>query len=176
MERLTLHRPSQTDLAELHELHADERVWRHFPQGSHSSVEQTDELLAASIDGWERTGLDFWIARDDGDLVGMGGVRLVEYDGRPALWNVYYRVPPEMQGRGIALSLAQQGIAAAVAHSPQLPVIARMMSHNAGSISVARRAGLSEVWRGADSDDPTKTAVRYADRYPTPELVARWAG
>jgi len=163
-DRLTLTPVDPQDLDELHALHADPRVWVHFPTGRHTSREQTARQVAQFAADWERDGIGYWTARRraDGAFVGIGGVRL-----RPAgVLNVYYRLAPEQQGRGFAAELAREAVAAAGRTLPGVPVTAFLLEHNLASRATAERVGLELVWRGPDAGNPDPTAVRlvYADR------------
>jgi RimJ/RimL family protein N-acetyltransferase len=170
-ERLTLARPSEHDLPELHELHADPAVWTHLPSARHTSLAETRELIDRYQTGWEANGLDVWVARDTttGSLVGIGGPSL-----RGGLaWNLYYRLAPAAWGRGYAQELISAARAAASASAPDLPVVAFLLEHNEGSRRAAERAGLEVVWRGPDAGNPDPDAVRlvFADHPLTDEAL-----
>ncbi|SKB03556.1 GNAT family N-acetyltransferase [Aeromicrobium choanae] len=170
-ERLDLTAVSFADLAELHTLHADPRVWTHLPSGVHTTEQRTRADLEAYTADWERDGLGYWTARrrDDGDLVGIGGVRL-----RPTgTWNLYYRLAPDHQGQGYAAELVRAAIEAATAYDAETPVVAYLLDHNEASRRTAERAGLEQVWRGPDRDVPGGVRLVYADRSLPPETVER---
>lgn len=164
-DRLDLTAVTHEDLDDLYALHSDPRVWQHFPQGLHKDREQTARDVADYIEGWDRDGLAYWVARrrDDGAFVGIGGVRLTA-GGRA--WNTYYRLRPEQQGQGFATELAKAGHTAAAQVGPEIPVFAFLLEHNLASKATAERLGLSLVWRGPDSGNADPAAVRliYADR------------
>lgn len=163
-DRLTLARPTEQDLAGLHELHADPAVWTHLPSARHTSIEQTRELVERYSAGWDANGLDVWVARDTatGELVGIGGPSL---RGGVA-WNLYYRLAPAAWGRGYAQELIAAARAAVTETGSDLPVVAFLLEHNEGSRRAAERAGLEVVWRGPDAGNPDPGAVRlvFADR------------
>src|SRR5690606_14691278 len=128
---LELKTVSFADLAKLHTLHADPRVWEHLPSGVHATEQQTRAGLEAYIADWDRDGLGYWTARrrDDGELVGIGGVRL-----RPTgTWNLYYRLAPEQQGQGFARELVQAASEAAATVDPDAPLVAYLLEHNDAS-------------------------------------------
>ncbi|MCL3839146.1 GNAT family N-acetyltransferase [Aeromicrobium duanguangcaii] len=161
-ERLVLTAVSQDDLADLHALHADPRVWRHLPSGVHTSAQQTSDEITMYAADWERDALGYWTARrrDGGDLVGIGGVRL-----KPtATWNLYYRVAADHHGHGYAGELVQAAMQAAATVAPEAPVVAYLLEHNEASRRTAERAGLTQVWRGPDRDVPGGVRLVYADR------------
>ena len=163
-ERLTLSRPTDRDLPELHALHADPEVWRHLPSARHTEPSQTRELVDRYLAGWEVNGVDVWVARDTatGALVGMGGPSL-----RGGLaWNIYYRLAPSAWGRGYAQEIVAAARQAVSATGRDLPLVASLLEHNEGSRRAAQRAGLELVWRGPDEGNPDPDAVRllFADR------------
>ena len=163
-ERLTLSRPAEHDLPELHELHADPRVWEHLPAARHTAPEQTRALIDRYLVGWEANGLDVWVARDSetGSLVGIGGPSL-----RGGLaWNLYYRLSPSAWGHGYAQEIIAAARAAVAERGPDLPLVAYLLEHNEGSRRTAERAGLQVAWRGHDEGNPDRDAVRlvFADR------------
>ena len=174
--RLRLTRPAPADLPELHALHADARGYRHLPSARHATVARTEALLAGYARSWERHGLGPWVVRAaaDGRLVGMGGCGVRGDVG----WNLYYRLVPEEQGRGYAQEVIAAARAAAVQARPDLPVVAYLLEHNAGSRRAAERAGLTLVWRGPDAGNPDPAAVRlvYADRAASAAALAEFTG
>ena len=175
-ERLTLARPTERDLPELHDLHADPAVWTHLPSARHTALAETRELIERYQAGWEANGLDVWVARDTatGALVGIGGPSL---RGGVA-WNLYYRLAPAAWGRGYAQELIAAARAAASASAPDLPVVAFLLEHNEGSRRAAERAGLEVVWRGPDAGNPDPDAVRlvFADRVLSDEALRVFVG
>lgn len=168
-ERLTLSRPTERDLQELHDLHSDPEVWKHLPSARHTTLDETRELVDRYVAGWEANGLDVWVARDieTNALIGIGGPSL---RGGVA-WNLYYRLSPTAWGRGYAQEIIVAARAAASAAGPDLPVVAFLLEHNEGSRRAAQRAGLTVVWRGHDAGNPDPDAVRlvFADRPLTDE-------
>jgi RimJ/RimL family protein N-acetyltransferase len=146
-ERLRLRRPEPADLADVHRLHADPRVWLHSPTGAHRHVAESERMLARWIDHWDEHGYGYWLAEHAGRMIGVGGLMLLPgwLDGADVL-NVYYRFEPEAWGRGFAGEL----VAAALAAGPTLPAIARVRPTNTPSARVAERAGFE---RRPDLDD-----------------------
>lgn len=164
-ERLVLDHVRPDDVDQWYRIHADPRVWTHYPSGRHTDPSQTEELLRTSIDAWDEVGLSYWSVREEpgGPIIGCGGCRPVPDGDR---WNLYYRFVPEVQGEGYATELARAAIDAANRLDPDRPVVAYMIERNVASRRVAEKAGLIRVWVGADDGNPDPTAIRlvYADR------------
>lgn len=155
------------DVDDLFALHSDPRVWTHFPAARHDRIEQTQRLVDVAGKGWAANGLDYWSVRlgtggEGSTVLGMGGCSLRA--GRA--WNLYYRLHPDIHGNGYAQQLIGAARAGAAEHRPDLPVVAYLLEHNAGSRRAAERAGLRLVWTGPDAGNPNPAAVRliYADR------------
>jgi RimJ/RimL family protein N-acetyltransferase len=167
---------SLADLDDIYELHADERVWRHFPQGRHRDVEQTRARVLAMQNQWSRYGLGYWVARvrvpvgdlPAGSFAGIGGCG-VESGAR--WWNLYYRFRPEAQGHGLAAELAQLAVATAHSVAPDRPVVARLLEINVASRATAERTGLLLQRRGPEPGVPGVVRLIYADCALEPDLL-----
>lgn len=161
-ERLVLAAVSEADLADLHALSADARVWTHFPSGRHTDLATSQAQVESFAAAWVHDGLGYWTARlrSTGEFVGVGGC-MAKGD---LAWNLYYRFRPEAQGLGYAGELTQAAIHAAHEIDDR-PVVAYLLEHNVASRRTAERAGLSLVSRGPDYGNPDPTAIRliYAD-------------
>ncbi|RLZ03631.1 N-acetyltransferase [Kocuria tytonicola] len=168
--RLSLDLPTSSDLDSIHLIYSDARTWTHFPSGRLTSREQTDALLTRWIEDWQANGLGSWVVREAGRVVGHGGCTLQ----KDRYWNLGYRFAPEAQGRGLATELACAAVDAARRNRPDLPVVAKVLEHNAPSFSVAKKAGLSLRYRGTDRGNPDEQAVRLvlADRDLSDEVLA----
>lgn len=171
-ENLVLSRPESGDVAGLHAICSDPRVWTHFPSLRHTGVGQTRALVEQFMAKWDGDGLGPWIVRLPGDpaIAGHGGCS-VKGD---AFWNLGYRLSPDVQGRGFATELSCEAMAQAKEHRPELPVVAYLLEHNAASARVAQKLGLTLVHRGPDAGNPDKDAIRlvYADRQLSSEELA----
>ncbi len=162
-DRLVLHRPTASDLPELHALMADPAVWAHYPSLVHRDLAATEATVERWDESWRDHGLGVWAVRDhDGAFLGYGGCDLRD----DTYWNLGYRLRTEAQGRGYATEVARAGIAAARRLRPEVPVVAYLLENNAASAAVARHAGLVEVHRAPDVGNPDSDAVRLvcADR------------
>lgn len=163
-DRLELRPFSSDDLDEVYALMSDPRVWEHLPAGVHTSRRRTAVQLSREEQGWELDGLGYWTARlrEDGTFAGVGGCRLVN----TAVWNLYYRIRPELQSKGYATELARAALAAARAIDASLPIVASVFEHNAASRAVAAAVGLRLV-----SQVTGQAGIRllYCDRDVDPE-------
>lgn len=171
-DRLRLEVPHEDDLAGLHEIYSDPRVWTHFPTLRHTDPATTRTMLEGWIAAWARDGLGPWLVRlpDDERVIGHAGCSL-----RPAgWWNLGYRFAADVHGRGLASEAARVAVEQAGAVRPAAPVVAYLLDHNVASRKVAERLGMTLQHRGPDEGNPDPAAVRlvYADRDLTEEQRA----
>jgi len=173
-ERLRLAAPVEDDLAELHQLYANQRVWRDDPLSRHITPRQTTSMIRRWRAAWERDGLGMWVARsaapeNPGRLVGVGGTFL-RYG---VAWNLGFRLCPDDWGQGYAQELSRAAFAAARQVRAELPLTAYLLEGNTRSQRATERAGLHRIWRGPDAGNPDPRAVRllYADRDLSSTLV-----
>lgn len=167
--RLLLRPATMAEIDDIAALHADERVWRHRPEGRHLSKEYSRGKVIEMERQWARDGLGYWTVHlrepvaelPAGAFVGVGGCAVDTGNG---WWNLYYRLRPESQGHKLATELSRAAVAAAHAVDPTRPVVASLVEANHASRVTAERAGLRQQWRGADHDDPTVIRLIYADR------------
>jgi RimJ/RimL family protein N-acetyltransferase len=167
---------AMADLDEIAALHADERVWRHRPNGRHTSVEQTRVKVLAMEQQWAYDGLGYWTARlrepladlPAGAFVGVGGCAI---STGTTWWNLYYRFRPESHGHGLATELSRAALAAARSTRPVRPVVAYLLEENVASKATAERASLDLQWRGSDAGDPDAVRLVYADRPLDPDQL-----
>ena len=176
--RLALDAATTDDLEDMFTLHADPRVWTHFPSGRHRDPAATRRLLVTNEKAWSQDGLGYWVLRllaDDppglrsGAAIGIAGCAR----GSADVWNLYYRLTPPAHGRGLAGEVAAQGMAAARSVEGSRPVVASLLEHNHASRRTAERLGLSLAWRGRDLANPDADAIRllYADRALHPDVL-----
>lgn len=123
------------------------------------------------MDGWQRVGLDNWVARHrvTGAFVGVGGASARDSKA----WNVYYRLAPDAWGNGYAQEIVQAARIAAGMRAPELPLVASLLERNEGSRRTAERAGLTIQWRGSDGGDNGTETIRliYADRQISDDVI-----
>lgn len=162
-ERLILRPVCAQDVDLVYSVNSNPKLWGHFPSGMHTSTDQTASQISSILKDWAEHNLGYWTATlHNGSFVGVGGCAV---RGGVA-WNIYFRVLPDHQGKGLATELATAGLRAAKVVQPELPVTATLLEDNFASKAVAEKLGLNLVWRGADAGNPDHTKVRliYADR------------
>jgi ribosomal-protein-alanine N-acetyltransferase len=140
-ERLRLRRPTGEDAPALVAVHTDPRVYRHSPDGT-PSPGKARRMAAEFIDTWERHGIGFWIVEHDGTAVGAAGVKPTRLAGRDC-WNLYFRLVPEMWGRGLATEAAQEAIVVAGELQPDWPVLVATRPGNDNAVGLAGKLGLT---------------------------------
>ncbi|ADG77181.1 GCN5-related N-acetyltransferase OS=Tsukamurella paurometabola (strain ATCC 8368 / DSM / CCUG 35730 / CIP 100753 / JCM 10117 / KCTC 9821 / NBRC 16120 /NCIMB 702349 / NCTC 13040) OX=521096 GN=Tpau_0540 PE=4 SV=1 [Tsukamurella paurometabola] len=170
MDDLNLCRPTEADVADLHVIVSDPRVWTHYPSLRPSSIDQTRSLVNRWMMQWEVDGLGPSIVRNRDSIIGYGGCDR----RRGAFWNLGYRLAADVQGRGLATMIAQAAVDAARRHDDSLPVVAYLVEHNRASARVAEKVGLSLVHRAPDAGNPDPTVIRlvFADRPLTAEELS----
>lgn len=135
------------DLPAVLAIEADPATNKHRPGGP-PSAEDVEEHVRAWVRMWGEHGVGYWVAEHRGEVVGLVGVRPLDFHGR-SCWNLYYRFSPSVWGKGLATEAASEAVAVAKAQEPVLPVIARTRPSNAAAVRVAERVGLE---RRADLD------------------------
>ena len=139
-QRLSLHRVSMDDLDEFIALHAVEDKPR--------PVEQTTRLLRDFCAVWESGEHGYWKIVFGDRTAGFGGVKPKTWRGRH-VWNLYYRIWPDLQGKGLATETARAAISVAAQRHPDWPVLVETRPDNAAAIKVAEGAGMT---RHPDAD------------------------
>ncbi|MTD13739.1 GNAT family N-acetyltransferase [Nakamurella sp. YIM 132087] len=158
------------DAAVVHELHGDPATNRHNPFGASPDRAAS----AALLDGWlehrRAYGFGYDLAVVDGQVAGICGARHDVWRSLPVL-NLYWRLLPEFQGRGLAPALGRHALRMAAAAGGGTPVVARMLAGNTGSRRVAEQLGLH---RRPDLDGPGHGAdwILYADLPTAAERLA----
>lgn len=178
-DRLLLSRPVPGDLAAVFRIHADPRVWTHFPSLRPSDPDEIETMMARWRRSWERAGLGTWTVRlrETGEMIGNGGCTLLAPDPddpEAHVWNLGYRLSADHHGHGYATELARAARTAAAGIAPERPVIAYLVEHNRASAAVAEKAGLTLVHRAPDAGNPDPAVMRlvYADRALTDAQLA----
>jgi RimJ/RimL family protein N-acetyltransferase len=143
-ERLLLRAFRESDLDAVFALHNDPLASRFDPSGPLRSRDAARELLALWLADWSQRGIGYWaVERREapGVVVGTGGLRHKEVEGRPVL-NLAYRLTPSTWGSGYATEVARAALKVAREHLPAVPVVAIIHPDNTPSIRVAERLGL----------------------------------
>ncbi|GAA4046011.1 GNAT family N-acetyltransferase [Nonomuraea soli] len=138
---MSLDRPSITDLADVHEIHADPETNRFNPAGPSPDLATTRQMLAGWLADWREHGVGYRMVRllDAPRVIGVAGLRQTELDGE-VVRNLYYRFRPSAWGQGYALEAARAAIAGGEGDGP--PVVALIRPGNLASRRVAEGAGL----------------------------------
>jgi ribosomal-protein-alanine N-acetyltransferase len=138
-------------------VHGDPRVYELDPHERHPNVEHSRRFLAPLREHWTRFGFGYWavlVPRAwwpggpegaglwDADRVhaGVGGIQHHSVAGRPVL-NVYFRLAPAIQGRGVAGYIVATSIRMAPHVAPGVDLVIRTRPANIAARRVATRAG-----------------------------------
>ena len=143
-ERLLLRRIRESDLEAVFALHGDPEMNRFHPAGKVRTLEGSRELLALWLSDWSEKGVGYWAVErreEPGVVVGFGGVRHKELEGKPVL-NLAYRFALHTRGSGYATETARAALRLAREHLPDVLVVAIISEQNAPSLRVADRLGL----------------------------------
>ncbi|WP_157076289.1 GNAT family N-acetyltransferase [Alicyclobacillus kakegawensis] len=142
-DRLILRTPRHGDESAVFAIHANPETNQHNPAGPMRDLTEAQECISQWIDDWSVHGIGYWCVStlDDPQIIGVSGVRVMEWSGRQVL-NLYYRFAPDAWGKGYATEVAREDVKVANSYLPGLPVIARTRSTNLSSMRVAERVGL----------------------------------
>lgn len=107
-ERLLLRRLRPEDLPVVVQIQGDPAANRHNPIGT-ATPSRIAQQLRCWLADWAEHGVGYWLVVDaaSAEAVGIGGLRPIEHEGRPAL-NMFYRFRPSAWGRGLALEMAHR--------------------------------------------------------------------
>jgi RimJ/RimL family protein N-acetyltransferase len=143
-QRLLLRPFRERDLEVVFALHSDPETTPFRITGPMRSLDDARALLTVWLDDWAQRGVGYWaVARREapGVVVGVGGVRHKELEGKPVL-NLAYRLDPSTWGTGFATEVSRAALDLARVHFPGTPVVAVIHPENAASIRVAERLGM----------------------------------
>jgi RimJ/RimL family protein N-acetyltransferase len=142
-DRLLLRRPAISDVDACFVVHGDAKTNRYNPAGADPDRAASERRLAIWLDQWHSDHVGYWIAHTrQRQLVGFGGVALLDFAGREVL-NLYFRLTPTMWGKGYATELGVHAVQLATEHFAQLPIIARTRADNGSAAATAVRCGLA---------------------------------
>jgi RimJ/RimL family protein N-acetyltransferase len=138
--RLVLTPVGAGDVEDLTLLYGDPAVAYWTGPWTRATVEAWAANMAAR---WTADGVGKWMARDrsDGSLVGRGGFTRFDLDGEAVL-ELGWAVRDARTGHGYATELGRAALPWAVAHQPDLPVVAFTEVHNLASRAVMERLGM----------------------------------
>jgi [ribosomal protein S5]-alanine N-acetyltransferase len=140
-ERLTFRRLNPDDLGPIHLLHSDPATNAHNPYGASPNEAASAAMLAAWVSHWEEHGFGYELAFVGDELAGIAGAREDEWLGVPVA-NLYWRLLPAFQGKGLSGALAQRAVQIAKFADTGRVVVARMLPGNHASARVAENLGL----------------------------------
>lgn len=142
-DRLWLRRPDHGDVDEVLRLHQDAFATAHNPGDALADRGQAVVLLRRWLQHWDDHGIGYCVVswRDDVEVLGVCGVKVMTLDERP-VFNLLYRLSPTVWGHGIATEAAAEMTSRAAHHRYGLPVVARVRPGNRASAAVARNVGL----------------------------------
>lgn len=132
-------------------IHSDPRTSVFDPAGPMAGRHEARAQLDEWVRGWAELGQAYWAVEERGGsgvVIGFGGYRLTAWSGR-RIWNLAYRLTPEVWGRGYATEVAGTAVERWRSSGSSVPLVARTTAQNAASQRTALRAGLE---RRADLD------------------------
>lgn len=138
-QRLSLHRVTMDDLDDFLALHALE---------SRRPAEAITQLLRDFCATWAGGEHGYWKIVLNGRTAGFGGVKPRMWRDRP-VWNLYYRIWPDLRGQGVASEMARAAVSVAAQLHPDRPVLVETRPDNAAAIKVAEGVGMT---RHPDAD------------------------
>jgi ribosomal-protein-alanine N-acetyltransferase len=128
------------DVESLVVIETDPRTTRHSPTGP-PTREQAEQLLLSVVAAWDEGGPHYWAVEHERQVVGTAGLRRATLHAREC-WNLYYRLSPDVWGRGFATQAAREAVDCAAALPGELPVVARTRPENSAAQRVAQKVGL----------------------------------
>lgn len=133
--RLVLRPPHLEDAPDVLVIHGNPETNRHNPAGPMKDLVAAKERITEWIRDWDNHGIGYWCVMelDGAQVIGVSGVRVMEWSGRQVL-NLYYRYGPNAWGKGYATEVASAAVKIANQHLPELPVIAQTRPANHSSI------------------------------------------
>ena len=157
---LSLRRVVTADAPGVLAVHGDPAVYVHDPDEVHPDLAHSQRFLEPMLQHWDDHGFGYWAvlvprpwlpsgvtgtepADDDRVFAGLGGVQHHAVTEQPVL-NVYFRLAPVVQGRGIAGRIVSTVIRMAPEVAPGRDIVVRTRPANAAARWVARRAGFTD--------------------------------
>lgn len=144
VDRVLLRPPTMDDAEAFHVVESDVRLWSLYPEMCPATRTATNDKLAWMIEHWDTHGFGTWLVELDGVVVGSGGPRVHDLDGEQVV-NVYYRISPDAQGRGIATTIVNAVLAMAPRVAPGRAIVIRTDPRNVAARRVAEKCGFTYV-------------------------------
>ena len=149
---LRLRRPRVDDLAAYTLLHTDPRTYAHAPESMPDAL-ACRIRLDSDLEHWRDHGFGYLAVEEvaTGRLAGWGGLR--SFPQHSSL-NLYYRLSPDLLGRGYGRLLARTLTASAAEWLPDHTVRASVRRTNPVSLRTSRSAGLVPIGVDERPDNP----------------------
>jgi RimJ/RimL family protein N-acetyltransferase len=141
-DRLTLHRPTDADAADLHRFYTNAETMATL--GGLRGPDETRRLVNKIIIHWTLHDFGAWIIRETatGSFIGRGGLRMMLIDGVPEV-ELGYGLLPEFWGRGYATEVARAGVRAAFESLNVPSLICFTLTTNVASRAVMTKVGFT---------------------------------
>ena len=141
--RLSLRRPTPTDIDVIYSIHRDPRACAHNPADMLTTRADAEDLYRRWDEHWQRHGFGYWVIRprQAREPLGFCGIKLMQFKNRNIL-NLLYRLDPSVWGNGLATEAATAVVDWATTQIPDHTLIARVRPDNTASLRVAARIGL----------------------------------
>jgi ribosomal-protein-alanine N-acetyltransferase len=151
--RMLLRRMRRDDYDDLARMHRDPRVMATL--GGVPTEEVLRERFERHLKSWERDGFGWWVLREPqtGALIGRGGLRRLEHEGRPEV-EVGYGLNAAFWGRGLATELACESVRVAFETLGLPDLICFTLPTNRASRRVMEKAGFRYERDGVWADLP----------------------
>lgn len=158
-DRLLLRRPLPEDESDFVDVHTNPDTHPHRPGGARTR-EESLAILRDFHAQWDRDGVSYWtlVLAATGEILGFGGLRHAEEEGRPVL-NLYYRLHPSARGNGYAPEMGRAALEWARRARPDRPVVIVTRPDNAPSLRVADKLGFVH-WTDRERDGLPEVVYR----------------
>ena len=110
--RLLAEAITPSHFADIHRLHSDPQMMATLSaDGKPLSEEATRESIRQAVDHWQRQDFGFWVFRhrSNGQLIGRGGLKIYQIDGKDVV-GLAYAVVSEHWNQGFATEMAQASL------------------------------------------------------------------
>jgi len=120
--RLSLRRPTPTDIDVIYSIHRDPRACAHNPADMLATRADAEDLYRRWDEHWQRHGFGYWVIRprQAREPLGFCGIKLMQFKDRKIL-NLLYRLDPSVWGNGLATEAATAVLGWATTQIPDHP-------------------------------------------------------